>query len=109
MSHIIWLAAVPMAAFASWILAEVRSANRGIRISLGNLATVCVTFWVLSLAHSLGDYYRGMREYRLVQSLIRAYPTRAAELQKWSSAYDHYDASNHEKRMKELEGIVGER
>ena len=109
MSSIFWLGAITLAAFIVWIFTEVRTANRWNRIGSGSLAAVCLAFWLLGLANSINDYYDGMREHRLAQSLIRECPSKTAQLQKWSLAYARYDGRNHESRMNELEKIMEER
>ena len=91
MSTSLLLGLIPLAFVGGWIWTEIRGVSRVMRIGSGLIAGVSFAFWLLSVSNSVGSYFGGMREHRLLQSLIRAYPLKSAEIEDWSSKYRSYN------------------
>ena len=70
-TQIIWCGAAVLAVVAGWALLEFKATNRILRIVVGAGMTVAASAWLAAFSRSLGDYYDGMREYRLIQSVLR--------------------------------------
>lgn len=101
------LGLIPLAFFTLWLRAEIKTASPGVRVGSGIVAGISLCLWMLSLTNSLGSYYDGMREHRLLESLIRSYPGKATEIEAWASNYQFYrDFEHHVTRRRELEAIT---
>ena len=109
-TQIIWCGVAVLGLIAAWAVLELRAKNRILRIIVGAGMTVAASVWLSVFSRSLGDFYDGMREYRLIQTLLHELPKKSSEIYKWSSDYDHYvDSASHQARIQQLERIVGER
>jgi hypothetical protein len=107
MSTPLLLGLIPLAFVGGWIWIEIRRVSRWMRIGSGLIAGVSFAFWLVSVSHSLGSYYDGMREHRLLQSLILAYPLKSVAIDAWSSNYGDYEGFDHHvTKRDELEVII---
>lgn len=107
MSASLLLGLIPLTFVGGWIWIELRGVSRWMRIGSGLIAGLSFAFWLLAASNSLGSYYDGMREHRLLQSLIRAYPLKSVEVNAWSSNYTFYeDFEHHLIKRDELEAVI---
>lgn len=101
------LGLIPLAFLALWLRAESKTAALYVRVGSGIVAGISLSLWLLSLSNSLGSYYDGMREHRLLESLIRGYLGKATEIEAWASNYKSYrDFEYHVRKRRELEAIT---
>ena len=98
---------IPLSSIALWLRMETKGAGRSTRVGSGLIAGVSFSLWLLSLSNSLGSYYDGMREHRVLHSLIRAYPVKTTEIDAWASGYKFYrDFDYHVTKLHELEAVI---
>jgi hypothetical protein len=101
------LGLIPLTFVALWLQAEIKSRTRSVRIITGCIAGVSFSFWLLSLSNSLGSYYDGMREHRLLQSLINAHPGQRRQIEAWAADYKFYGGfDNHVQKRDTLERMI---
>ncbi len=98
---------IPLAFITMWLLVEVKGASRVARVISGMIAGISFTVWLGAFSNSLGSYYDGMREHRMLQSVIRAYPRHSNAINAWEAEYQFYKSSEyHRRKCEDLEAII---
>lgn len=91
--------------FCVWVRTEMKSSAGWKRIGSGLMAGLCSLALLLAFSNSLRDYYDGMHEHELLLTLIRAYPSKRADIEAWALKYPHSAGDNSQKR-RELDAIL---